>query len=1060
MLHKLRQAKFGIRLTVLSLFIMLTTLVVAVALCLQFYFSQSLAKDAARGLFNHTAQNVSEKIANIDSESSAIALLLSEFPDVDSREEDHNIRPIISVMAQAMRQRSYLHGIYIGYKNGDFYELINLNTVRQLSSNLDADVNDRWTIVKIQNTDKGRIQYQYYYDDQFNLTHQSQLPSQYFANVRPWYKDAMNSPNETIKTAPYFFHSIRSSGITYAKQIDHTGNVVAVDISLADMSAYLQQNLPFAQSSTFIFNQAGKISAQSMPTNSTSSVTPTKPIPLTEEQKQYIANLGVLTVSNELDWAPFDFAYSGMPKGYSIDVMNLIAEKTGLKFEYVNGYSWNQLLGLFQSNKLDIVQSIFETPARQLLGDFTIPYRNLSTVLITRKGHDVGATLGGMGGEVIAIPTGWALTEKVQQQFPDIDVLKVKSPIDGLQAVVDGKADAALETQEVAEYFIRLNNMQGLEVHTGNNGLRNQGAQQLSILITKRYPKLRDIFNQAIQSITAQESAALEQKWLSDNMMSSMQRLMIAGMVPAAMLQQIEENTSSKNGEQSLVRTQLDGKDYILYVEQLPSNAQEAQYLGIIVPTAVIQSPNMDRVYISILITFGFLILLSPLIYHFANTIVDPIKSLSLENDKIRHRQFSAVNLVPSRIQELDQLSKSIHSMAGDLKEHQYRQQQLMDSFIQLIAQAIDQKSPYTGGHCARVPVIANMLAESAHLSHAAEFKDFHFVDEEQRREFQVASWLHDCGKVTTPEHIIDKGSKLETIYNRIHEIRMRFEVLRRDAEINSLKERLAGGDERELNRELLSRYQQLDEQFAFIAQCNVGSEFMDDEKIARIHQIGKQTWVRHFSDRDGLSPEENKRLAQIPEQELPVTEPLLADKAEHIQPWITDPHNLLSADMKMTVPEVQANLGELHNLSIQRGTLTASDRYRINEHIIATIHMLESLPLPPELKRVPEIAGGHHETLIGTGYPKKLSGNELSIEARILAIADVFEALTAADRPYKKAKTLSQSIAILAKMAEDQHLDKELFKLLLTSGIYRDYAELYLEPNQIDEVDIEPYLT
>src|SRR5471030_3529977 len=128
--------------------------------------------------------------------------------------------------------------------------------------------------------------------------------------------------------------------------------------------------------------------------------------------------------------------------------------------------------------------------------------------------------------------------------------------------------------------------------------------------------------------------------------------------------------------------------------------------------------------------------------------------------------------------------------------------------------------------------------------------------------------------------------------------------------------------------------------------------------------------------------------------------------------------------------------------------------RYKINEHIIQTIVMLSALPFPEHLQQVPEIAGGHHEKMDGTGYPKRLKRDEMSLQARMMAIADIFEALTAADRPYKKAKSLSEALGIMATMCRDAHIDPQLFELFINEQIYRQYAEQFLDPKQIDTVD------
>ncbi len=386
-------------------------------------------------------------------------------------------------------------------------------------------------------------------------------------------------------------------------------------------------------------------------------------------------------------------------------------------------------------------------------------------------------------------------------------------------------------------------------------------------------------------------------------------------------------------------------------------------------------------------------------------------------------------------------------------------QRSLMDSIIQILASAIDAKSAYTGGHCERVPELAFMLAEEAENVDEGPLADFRFQNEEEWREFRIGAWLHDCGKVTTPEYVVDKATKLETIYNRLHEIRTRFEVLLRDARIAAHEAIEAGEDRAAVHAARDLRERQLQEDFAFIAECNIGGEFMAPERIARLEAIALQTWMRHFDDRIGLSQEESKRHHGMPALPLPAVEQLLADKSQHIIPRGPDKALSASKGFEMAIPEHLYNHGELHNLRIGRGTLNAEERFKINEHIIQTIVMLESMPFPDNLKRVPEYAGTHHETMIGTGYPRKLSASELSIPARIMAIADIFEALTASDRPYKKAKSLSESVQILHTFKTNRHIDPTLFDLFLSSGVYRRYAERFLSPEQIDQVDIAPYL-
>ena len=387
-------------------------------------------------------------------------------------------------------------------------------------------------------------------------------------------------------------------------------------------------------------------------------------------------------------------------------------------------------------------------------------------------------------------------------------------------------------------------------------------------------------------------------------------------------------------------------------------------------------------------------------------------------------------------------------------------QKALLQSFIELIASAIDAKSPYTGGHCQRVPVLTKMLAAAACESHDPRFEDFS-LSEEEWEELHIAAWLHDCGKVTTPEYVVDKSTKLETIYDRIHEIRMRFEVLKRDAEIDYWQQLANGGNADQLKTGLEEKQIQLDDDFAFVAKCNEGGEFMADEKITRLNEIAKSTWQRTLSDRIGISWEEGLRKQRSAEVELPVQESLLADKEEHI--FYRDAEDVMAEEnpwnFKLDTPQHKFNKGELYNLSVARGTLAPEERFKINDHMVQTITMLNQLPFPKHLRNVPAIAGGHHETMIGTGYPKKLRREDMSLTARMMAIADIFEALTAADRPYKKAKSLSESVKIMSFMKKDQHIDPDLFELFLRSGVYMDYAKQFLAEAQIDDVDITEYL-
>ncbi len=445
------------------------------------------------------------------------------------------------------------------------------------------------------------------------------------------------------------------------------------------------------------------------------------------------------------------------------------------------------------------------------------------------------------------------------------------------------------------------------------------------------------------------------------------------------------------------------------------------------------------------------------------NKLIAEIETLKDEFAKTTDKLIKDVKRQDKIMERSDRRQKKeydeLQTRLEEVQSLQIAQKELLDSFIKLIASAIDAKSKYTGGHCERVPELSLMMAEVANTASHSIFKNFSIDTEDKKRELSIAGWLHDCGKVTTPEYVVDKATKLETIYNRIHEVRTRFEVVHRDLTIEALERKLAGEDIKEVDAWLESEHKELIEEYTLVANANVGAEFMKQENKDIIKQIASRTWTRNFDDTIGLAHEEKKRLL-TENSTTPQIEQLLSDKNRHIIPREHfDYEEYERMGFKTKIPEHLYNLGELYNICTSAGTLSYEERFKIQEHVQMTLIMLEKLPFPDYLKNVPLFAGAHHETLIGTGYPRQLTIDDMPVASRIMAVADVFEALTASDRPYKTPKTLSTSIKILSFMVKDQHLDKDIFQLFLSSGIYKEYANKYLLAEQIDEVDIEQYL-
>jgi HD-GYP domain-containing protein (c-di-GMP phosphodiesterase class II) len=388
----------------------------------------------------------------------------------------------------------------------------------------------------------------------------------------------------------------------------------------------------------------------------------------------------------------------------------------------------------------------------------------------------------------------------------------------------------------------------------------------------------------------------------------------------------------------------------------------------------------------------------------------DVIGVLQLINAK--HPETGTVVSFSSADQSLAESLASQAAIAITNRNLMTQLEALFESFISLINLAIDEKSHYTGGHCQRVPALTMMLAEAVNATQGGPLADF-TMDDRDRYELKIAGLLHDCGKVTTPVHVVDKATKLQTLFDRVQLIDTRFEVLKRDREIAALREQLALRDVRDAQAEAdimavaRSAIEALDEDREFLRKANQGGEFMKDPDIERVRRIGTGTLWRNT---DGVESE------------------------------------FLTAD-------------EIENLTIRAGTLTAGERDTINYHIVATIKMLEQLPWPKHLKNVPEYAGGHHERMDGKGYPKGLTREQMSVQARVMGIADIFEALTARDRPYKQGMKLSQAMGIMHKFRTGGHIDPDLFDIFVQEQVYLRYAQQFLDPWQIDEVNPQAWV-
>jgi len=1056
----MKRKTFSVRFTVGTMFVFATLITGLVAVSLQYHFSKKMAIEHTVQTLSEASSDLSDYMQALERNASNAARLLASIShifDIQSNEQD-----LRNILAEMMTENALFYSIYIGSDNDDFYQVINLESSPIVREKIAANSEDRWVVIKITGDKQNRIRETYYYDSEFVLREMNKTKSNYFPTERPWYEGA--NTDSVFKTKPYLFQHLKITGQTYSLKFKDNHNhehnqayssILGIDIVLSSIGEKLSNNsFDFDNTSeieSYLYAKSGEVISSSRQAAKHIVIPESVPLVLTAQQRSIINKSTKIKISNQNDWAPLDFSLSGKPQGYAIDILLLVEEMTGIDFEFINGFSWLELIDKYNNGSLDGLHSLLKGQSNSYSGVYSDPIYGFNFALVTRRSSVDVEDYAELTGQKVAILSGWSIATKLRQNFPAIELIEFADLNAAFKSVSEGKTDAFLDVKPVlisglSQYFYK-----NLRLHDDITDLAELFPSMFYILLKSENRDLMPIINTAIANISDDQRTALASKWLGgkairDNIM-----------VP---YQDLVSLTGLQGDHDQIIERVIDGQESLVYISPVKAGASSDEFFAVVLPKKVIYKKVNERVQISILATVSFILLMLPFAWKFGTPVVRPIRQLRLETRKVQERQYDDVQLVDTPIKEIWELSEAMLDMAKELKQYETAQDEFLEAFIKLIAQAIDDKSKYTAGHCNRVPEIGMMLADVVEQSDSMLFKDFKFANADEKREFKIAAWLHDCGKITTPEYIVDKGTKLEANYNRIHEVRMRFEVLWRDAEITALKQQIVLPEHKSaIDAELKSKLQKLTDDFAFIAASNVGGEFMSDDKIARVKMLSEQTWLRHFDDSLGLSSVEELVKKESLNTSLPVIEKLLSDKPEHIVPRDRKVEFDPKFGIKMDVPEHQYNLGEVYNLTISRGTLTPEDRYKINEHMISTIKMLENLPFPPELSRVPRYASTHHETLKGTGYPRKLTAEDLSIPERILVIADIFEALTASDRPYKKAKPISVALDIMYKMALDQHLDIELFKLFLESGIHVKYAQKYLKPEQLDEIDLDKYL-
>jgi HD-GYP domain-containing protein (c-di-GMP phosphodiesterase class II) len=901
----------------------------------------------------------------------------------------------LPAVAEALTLNPSISALYLGTEGGDFFLVRTLGAERAAGEALDAPDGTAFAVQSLERTGGGPPTESYlFFDDTLELVERRPVePTGFDPRQRPWYRQAIVTDRQ-ISTGFYIFFTTGEVGLTFARRLTDGSGVVAADLTLHDLEAGLAEQRITPDTRLAVTDREGRVIAVS-----DTELTATLPA---AGGAGTIAMPGLAAIGDPVDRAMAERLERATDAG---------------PFELeVDGDSWLASATTLPSRSGQPVILSILIPRRELLADVDrIRNRSLaiSAVLLALAiglvmwiSRNVSKSLRALADEAANIRRF-----KLGREFRATSRITEVAELAETMAVM----------KDSLQRFFEISRALSAEAD----------QRRLLEMILREARKVAHADGGAILLVAGEqdelEVAILEIDCLDVHFGGTSGTEPPFGPVP------IESEVDVAG------RTSLD--------------SETAKGLATITIDDIAADLRFDLRRVHDRFSHAGEECRSILSVPLADQKGDLVGLMQLVNARDAAGELDAFD--PEVIPFVEALSSDA-AVALDLRRLIKAQKDLLESFIHVVAGAIDAKSPYTHGHCQRVPVIAKLLAEHAHRSPRPPFADFE-LSEDEWYELHIASWLHDCGKVTTPEYVVDKSTKLETLYDRIHEIRTRFEVLWRDAEIDYWRTRaMATPDDEATRRELAERLERIRSDWAFVAECNTGEIPMDDERDRRLIDVARQTWQRHLDDRLGLSHEELRRKRRTPEAELPVTERLLADKPEHIierdAPAFGDnPHGF-----DMEVPEHEYNHGEVYNLSVPRGTLTAEERFKINDHIVQTINMLGRLPFPRELRRVPDWAGNHHEKLDGTGYPRRLSADTLSTPERIMAIADVFEALTATDRPYMRPKAMSTALRIMATMRDNGHLCPDLFDLFLDSGAWREYGEQYLKPEQLDGVDIE----
>lgn len=972
----------------ITLTLSLSTAFLMIARCTVNQVAEQSSDQLFREISGHLVEKVDNLLDSVESTTETGAFLADTVPP----SADVFRGALLSYMINALKQNSQLHALFWEDRAGTLVRMVSIRGIPALHEWYGADKKAAY-VVRVWDR-SGRLQSESHFDASSRKIGRSSSVNQQAVPMRPWHNQ-FQSNGETFFSEPYVFGSEPLAGITCTKRARKGEILFGADTTLAHITDFLWDQKVSRFGYAFIFDREGSLLAH-----------PCEP------------SVSVIRHGNEEEMWFMPLAKSIHAEGREIwNALQQYGESV---------FSGNFKIQVHDADHIVRLTSI-DHHGLHLLVAVTAPTSDFTGAFLQIRRHVLTVSMVVM---VLAVSTGFIMATRVSHALS----LLAKSA----QRV---QLFDFSEQERIESIFLEIHTL--IQSFTLMRTTIRQRTEDL--LVTQNHLKY------LIDTGIALSGEADDQR-LIDLTFNSARHLANAdgGFLYRADEKGLLQAVRMQRTSRGVGLTRLPGPSF--HSTTLNFQPEQEDILLAMakkaVDTGTITSVTGYKgtcAFFKLIETFGPFetVLFVPLKTGHEKVVgllqmVKPLGEATSDIDTFDNSRYPFLEVLAAQA--------AIAMDNQNLIEAQHR---LMDSFIKVIAGAIDAKSPHTGRHCSRVPELALLIAGAAHETTIGPLASFRLDGDDAWREFEIAAWLHDCGKLTTPDFVVNKAMKLESRYNRIHEIRMRFEILRRDREIQHLRTRMQNRqDDRQQAAALENVYRQLEDDFAFVARCNAGGTPLDQKDKDRLITLAATPWIAYFNDRLGLSEEESARYTDTWQPGQP--KQLLADRPEHL--ILFDPdnnHDGVHQSFNLYRPPVQFNHGELHNLLIEQGTLTEEERFAIQDHIIQTIRMLEQLPFPEHLARVPEYACCHHEKCNGTGYPRGLTCKEMSVPARIIAIADIFEALTAMDRPYKSPMSASEALMVMHSMCDRGEIDPDLFILFQHSKIIEHYAQKYLQPAQ-----------